>query len=544
MRVLLIGAAGVFGSRLAEGLARSGFDLILAGRSRPRAEALAAKLRAAWPQARIDSLALDATQVTPDMLRASGAGLVVDAAGPFQGAAPVVARAAVAAGLHYVDLADARDFVGGFGVLDAKASAAGVVALTGASSTPALSHAALEAMTAGWGRIDRVEAAISPGARAPRGPSVVAAVLHWFGRPVRVFEDGDWRERSGWGRVVYRDFGAAGRRPVSLSETPDIDLMVSSFAPTSGALFMAGLQPAPLHWAAWATARLVAMTGLDARPFSGLLSRLSGIGARWGDDRGAMRVEATGVDANGRATRAVWLLIAPPGVGPYTPGLPALAAIKRIAAGGVTPGARACTGELALSEIENEMAVIGIETAMTVEPVALFPRAIGPAFEALPTPIRDLHEAVGDSVWRGQARIDGAAGSMAALVARIVGFPTAGDTAVEVEIQADGQRSVWRRRFGRHRFLSVLSNAREGGGVTERFGPLSFDLILTVRDGRLYYDVERWRMGALPLPRFLMPGTVTHEQIDAEGRFAFDVEISAPLVGRLVRYRGWLEGEG
>jgi len=55
--------------------------------------------------------------------------------------------------------------------------------------------------------------------------------------------------------------------------------------------------------------------------------------------------------------------------------------------------------------------------------------------------------------------------------------------------------------------------------------------------------VARWRMGPLPLPRFLMPGTVTHEQIDAEGRFAFDVEISAPLVGRLVRYRGWLVRE-
>ena len=46
-----------------------------------------------------------------------------------------------------------------------------------------------------------------------------------------------------------------------------------------------------------------------------------------------MRVEATGVDADGRAKRAVWVLIAPPGVGPYTPGLPALATIKRIAAG-------------------------------------------------------------------------------------------------------------------------------------------------------------------------------------------------------------------
>lgn len=543
MQVLLIGAAGVFGSRLAEGLARSGFDLTLAGRSRSRAEALADRLRAAWPQVRIDSLALDTAQVTPDVLRAWGGELVVDAAGPFQGAEPVVARAAVAAGLHYVDLADARDFVARFDALDTAARAAGVVTLTGASSTPALSHAVLDAMTAGWTRIDRVEAAISPGARAPRGPSVMAAVLHWIGRPVRVFEDGGWRERPGWGKVVYRDFGAAGRRPVSLSETPDLDLMVSRFAPTSAAVFMAGIQPAPLHWAGWATARAAAATGVDLRSHAALLSRLSGLGAGWGDDRGAMRVEATGMDAAGRATRTVWVLIAPPGVGPYTPGLPALAVIKRIAAGRVAPGARACIGELTLAEIEDELAKVGIETALSVEPAALFPRAIGSGFDALPAPMRALHEAAGVSLWKGRVRVDGAAGWAAALVARAVGFPSAGDMAVEVEIRADGRRSVWRRRFGAHRLVSVLSNAQGGGRVTERFGLLSFDLVLTVREDRLHYGVERWRMGPLPLPRFLMPGTVTHEQIDAEGRFAFDVEISAPLVGRLVRYRGWLVRE-
>ena len=239
-RVLLIGAAGVFGSRLAEGLARNGFELVLAGRDAGRAEVEAAALLTAFSDAVGEAVALDTRTLTAADLTATGARIVVDAAGPFQGAEPRVARAAIAAGLHYVDLADGRDFVAAFTALDAAARAAGVVALTGASSTPALSNAVLDDLTRGWRRIDAVEVGISPGARAPRGPSVTRAILSWLGRPVRVFEDGAWRERTGWGGLTRRDFGPAGTRWLSLCETPDLDILPARFRPTRGAVFMAG----------------------------------------------------------------------------------------------------------------------------------------------------------------------------------------------------------------------------------------------------------------------------------------------------------------
>ena len=60
---------------------------------------------------------------------------------------------------------------------------------------------------------------------------------------------------------------------------------------------------------------------------------------------------------------------------------------------------------------------------------------------------------------------------------------------------------------------------------------------------RLVYRVEGWRLGPLPLPRALGPTTTAHEEVDVEGRFVFDVEIRLPLVGRVVRYRGWLVRE-
>jgi saccharopine dehydrogenase-like NADP-dependent oxidoreductase len=167
----VIGGTGGFGRRLVEGLvATTDLDVVIAARDLARGQSLAASLA---PE-RAEAVALDVRTVTPEALRATGAFAVVDAAGPFQGAEYRLARAAIAAGMHYLDLADARDFVVGFGALDAEARAAGVVALTGASSTPALSHAALDCLTSGWRRIDRVDIAISPGNRAsPSGLAVI-----------------------------------------------------------------------------------------------------------------------------------------------------------------------------------------------------------------------------------------------------------------------------------------------------------------------------------------------------------------------------------
>ena len=187
------------------------------------------------------------------------------------------------------------------------------------------------------------------------------------------------------------------------------------------------------------------------------------------------------------------------------------------------------------------MAPHGLATEMTVERGAVYARAIGPAFDTLPAAVRALHETPGRSVWRGEAATQGAAGPLAALVAAVVGFPKAQATCpAEVTIDADGDRSIWRRRIGGHAFASVLSAPRQGGRVSERFGPLSMDLRLIPQDGRLIYRVEGWLLGPIPLPRALAPSTRAHEEVDPDGRFVFDVEISAPLIGRLVHYRGWL----
>jgi saccharopine dehydrogenase-like NADP-dependent oxidoreductase len=121
-RVLVVGGTGGFGRRLVEGLiATTDLAVVIASRDRARGQALAAS----FEPGRVEAIALDTGRVTPDQLRATGAFAVVDAAGPFQGAEYRLARAAIAAGMHYLDLADARDFVAAFGALDAEAAPPG-----------------------------------------------------------------------------------------------------------------------------------------------------------------------------------------------------------------------------------------------------------------------------------------------------------------------------------------------------------------------------------------------------------------------------------
>jgi saccharopine dehydrogenase-like NADP-dependent oxidoreductase len=191
-RVVVVGGAGVFGSRLARGLVQTtDADVVIAGRNLSRAQATARDTGATG------AVMLDRSRGTAADVAALGARIVVDAAGPFQGADLSFARACIAAGVDYLDLSDARDFVAAFPSLDAEARAKKVRAITGASSTPALTHAALDQLTRGWRRIDTVRAGISAGNRAPRGLSMIEAILSWTGAPVRVFEGGKWTTRSG-----------------------------------------------------------------------------------------------------------------------------------------------------------------------------------------------------------------------------------------------------------------------------------------------------------------------------------------------------------
>lgn len=548
-RILLIGGTGVFGSRLARHLARlDGLDLVLTARDGARAQALARSMRHA-ERTRVSGIGLDHRHGLPERLAEIAPWLVIDASGPFQGASYDVPRAALEAGAHVVDLADARDYVLGYGAaLDGLARSRGLVALTGASSTPALSGAAVTELTRGWRRIDTIDIAITPGGRSAVGEAVIAAIFSYAGRPVPVWREGELQETTGWldSRVMVMPRLRTQR--VAAVEAVDAQALGPGLSVTSRVTFLAGLEARIEQRGLMALARLRR---------AGLLGRLDGLiplllAARrltriTTSDRGGMLVAVTGLDEGGALRHARWSLLAEQDDGPQVPTLAAAAALRAIRDDLLPPGARSAGGALALSQIEAEMRPYAISTQSENEPHGrgIFEQDLGEGdFAMLPEPLRAFHGAAGAPVWQGRARVENGRNPVAWLIRRVIGLPAAGDdvpVTVSVErIASDGDRAeIWTRSFGGSRFASRLSLDRENR-LHERFGPVDFRLGLAVQDGKVALPVVSARLLGIPLPRILLPRSEASETVDAQGRFRFDVKLTLPLFGLLVRYAGWL----
>jgi hypothetical protein len=543
-RIVLVGASGVFGQRLAAMIARwPDVVLVLAARRLAPLEALAGDLAKAKPAARIEVARLD--RLDPRGLAALGAWAVVDAAGPFQGQDHAFPRAVLAARAHYVDLADARDFVAGFdAALDGEARAARRWAVAGASSTPALSHAALDAMTAGWTRIDRVEAAISPGARAPRGLSVIRAILGWAGGPVRVFTKGHWTTRPGWGDLRRTPFPGLDRRWTGLAEVPDLDLLPARFHVRHDAVFRAGLELPILHLGLWALsllrrARLIR----TLEPLAVLLGEAAGLVAPLGSDRGGMVVSAEGLDADGARRLARWSLCAEAGAGPNTPAAPAAATLRALLDGRLgEPRAIPCVGLVDLDAILHQLRDLAIHTRLESQrpdTPGLFPRLLGDAWKTQPDAVRHVHAGLDPVTLTGRARARGAAG-LAALLRRLQGLPPAGlhATTVTITPTTDGER--WVRRFGARAFGSTIAPAPDDQWTFEETaGVLTFRFSVAPRPNGLSWTFEGWRLGPIPLPRAWAP-RIQARTFSRDGAYRFRVLVAHPWLGVIFGYAGRL----
>ncbi|MEM7491438.1 MAG: saccharopine dehydrogenase, partial [Pseudomonadota bacterium] len=292
-RVLVVGATGVFGGRLARHLARHGpaMDLLVSSRDGPRADALAAEIGAT-------GLALHTGHGLAERLRTLRCFAVIDCSGPFQRLSHGTARAAVASGAHAIDLADARDYLLGYSAaLDDAARAQGVAALAGASSTPALSGAVARALTAGWSRVDMLDIAITPGGRSEIGRAALEAVISCVGRDVPVWRDGRVADTTGWGDATVVDMPGLGRRRVAAVETVDAEHLGPKLGVRTRVTFRAGLESAAEQHGLELLARLRRWGWLgDPAPLLPLLLAGRRITRLPTGDHGGMRVGARGID--------------------------------------------------------------------------------------------------------------------------------------------------------------------------------------------------------------------------------------------------------
>lgn len=351
--VLVIGGYGFFGSRLVERLAKQqGLHVVVAGRSAEKARALVERLRPAT-QSALSAVVLDISSPTFKRdLAALAPALTIHTSGPFQAQDYRVAEACLACGSHYVDLADGRRFVEDIVVLNTAAQAAGLCVISGASSVPALSSAAVDRLAHGFSEIQSIDIGISPGNRTERGLSTVQAILSYCGKPLPRTDD-----TYGWvGSYRHAYPAPVGERLLSPCDVPDLTLLPHRHPGKPQVRFGAGLELRTLH-RGMNTMALMTRLGLvrDWSVYASLLKRAADVFKTLGTDAGGMHVTVEGISAEGDLGSRTWHLVATHGDGPYVPTLAAAALVRKLkSADGPLVGARPCVGILSLEDFVRE----------------------------------------------------------------------------------------------------------------------------------------------------------------------------------------------
>ncbi len=353
--VLVLGGYGNFGKRIARGLGRRGVPTVIAGRDAAKAEALAADV----PGAR--GIAVDIHRDLDAVLARERPSVVVHTCGPFQGSDYAVARACLRAGIHYVDLADARDFVRDFQQLDAEARAAGVTLISGASTVPGLSSAVIEHMRPQFARLDVLDFGISPGQKAERGLATTRAILGYVGKPLTPFTGN--RRPYGWQDVHRQTYPIMGRRWLANCDIPDLDLLPAAYG-LRAIRFGAGLELAPLHLGLWLVSWAVRLgLPIDLAALARPMLAVSDAFNVFGSDTGGMHVTLSGLDLNGVPLTLSWFILAKNSDGPQIPCVPAILLAQQLyeKSAGLAAGAFPCVGLISLDDYVEALSPFAIQ---------------------------------------------------------------------------------------------------------------------------------------------------------------------------------------
>ena len=366
-RVVVLGGYGHFGGRIAQSLAGDeGIEVVVAGRDAARAAEVAAAIARECGR-RVEFAAVDVLsgEIVP-RLRLLEPSLVVHAGGPFQSRDHTVARAALAVGAHYVDLADARAFVCSIRAIDDAARARDRLVVSGASSVPGMSSAVVDAYAHEFDALTSIDFGISPGNRTPNGSATVAAITSYVGRPFAVWDRGAWQPAYGWQRPRrHRYPPAVGTRWLADCDVPDLELFPERYPGVQSVRFGAGLELPILHFGLWLLswpARWNWIARLDA--YADRLRRASSWFRDLGSDVGAMHVHMRGFRRSNPLT-INWTLVAGQGDGPQVPSTPAVVLARKLAAGALAArGAMPCLGLFSLDEALRALEKFDVRTTV------------------------------------------------------------------------------------------------------------------------------------------------------------------------------------
>ncbi len=355
-RILIIGGYGNFGAAIARRLSgEEDIQLIIGGRSVEKARGFADSLSAApnpaeWRQ-------FDLRERFAETLESVRPQIVIHTSGPFQGQRYDVASHCIAAGSHYIDLADAREFVGGISDLDQSARARDVLVISGASSVPCLTAAVADFYESQFQRLEGIDYGIATAQRTKSGLATASAVLSYAGRPFTTLIDGRPQTVFGWQGLHSRSLPEVGRRWFANCDIPDLDLFRQRYPDLRTIRFYAGLEVPFVQIGLWLLTWLVRWRLLsNARALAPMMLSATRLFDVMGSDVSAFYMELNGPSKSGGSKTVTFNLTAASGDGPFIPCVPAVIMARRLVRRGCTAtGAYPCVGFIDLKSYLAEL---------------------------------------------------------------------------------------------------------------------------------------------------------------------------------------------
>jgi hypothetical protein len=363
-RVLIIGGYGNFGGYIARALATdSNITLLIGGRSQAKADEFAASLSASNPAS---GCTIDINRDIESQLRRIGPEVVIHTTGPFQAQDHRVARAAIAVGADYLDLADARKFVATISELDEAAKEAGVAVVAGASSVPCLTAAFIDRYRPRFARLVSATYGITAAQATNRGLGTAAAILSYVGKPFTILSGGQPKRVFGWQGTRAVRYPELGVRLFGHCDIPDLELFPERYPELRDLEFVAGHEVKLLHIGTWLLSWIVRLGFVKSlATYAESLLNLSFLFDPLGSDKSGFHMFLRGTDAESRPVEMRVFMIARQVHGPNIPCLPAIILARRAAAGErAAAGARPCLDMIDLDELLAAMEHLNITTSV------------------------------------------------------------------------------------------------------------------------------------------------------------------------------------
>lgn len=365
-RVLIIGGYGNFGSFIARSLASDAYlRVIIAGRSLQKAQLFVQKLAAVNEAEAYEIDIQNDISIALDKIKPN---IVIHTSGPFQNQGYAVAQICINAGIHYIDLADGRDFVTNINQLDAKAKEKGVLAVSGASSVPCLTAAIVDHYQTEFKALDCLDYGITTAQKTARGLATTAAILGYTGKGFSTIQRGKPLQIFGWQGLKARRYSQLGWRLLGNCDIPDLALFPDRYPGIKTIRFYAGLEIPFIHITLWSLSWLVrAGVVQNLENYAAFMLRLSFMFDWLGSSNSALHMELSGKDDQNRDKTIIFELTARSGDGPFIPCTPAILLTRKLAKKEITKrGAFACVGFITLDEYLDSLKDMHISWQETI----------------------------------------------------------------------------------------------------------------------------------------------------------------------------------